>query len=108
MAFHRKESTTQTVHVASLQEATLEVWGKEPRGSSTLTVQAYKRKLPASERGIEFETHVPPNPDGHPHYASWSGNRPGLLSRKDSGQDYAAIFVFNFKNNQPPPQGGVT
>jgi hypothetical protein len=105
MAYHRKESPTQSVHIASLQESTLEVWGKEPRGSSTLTVQAYKRKIPAKTRGIEFETHTDPNPDGHPHIASWSGERPGILKRNENDQDFAAISVFNFKNLQPLIRG---
>ena len=102
MAFHRKESPTQSIRIAALQEFSLEVWGKEPRGSSTLTVQAYKRKLPTNERGIEFETYVLPNADGHPHYASWSGNRSGILKRKDNGSDYIAISVTSFINSQPP------
>ena len=102
MAYHRKESPTQSVHIADLQERTLEVWGKEPRGSSILTVQAYKRALPPKQRGIEFASHVDPNPDGHPHVASWSGERPGIFKRYDNNGEYAAIKVFNFKNLQPP------
>jgi hypothetical protein len=106
MAYHRKESPTQTVNIASLQEASLEVWGKEPQGSSILTVQAYKRRLPNGDRGIEFDTHVPPNPDGHPFYASWSGERPGIFIRQADGQDFAAIVVINFQNKQPPLSEG--
>ena len=106
MAFHRKESPTQSTRIAALQESSLEVWGKEPRGSSILAVQAYKRKLPVNERGIEFETYVLPNADGHPHYASWSGNRSGILKRKDNGSEYVAIPVSNFINSQPIPEEG--
>lgn len=106
MSYHRKESTTQTVEIAKLQEESLEVWGKEPKGSYFPTVQAYKRYLPKDERGIEFDSHVEPNPDGHPHRASWSGERPGILKRKDEKGEYVAIEVIAFKNLQPPIQEG--
>ena len=102
MTFHRKESPTQNSDIASLQESSLEVWGKEPRGSSILTVQAYKKKLPASERGIEFDSFVTPDPDGHPHIASWSGARSGIMNRSDGPVDYVAIKVNNFQNRQLP------
>ncbi len=107
MAYHRKESPTQNIRIAAFQEISLEVWGKEPRGSSVLTVQAFKRALPQNTRGIEFASHVEPNPDGHPHYASWSGDRPGILQRRDKDGEYAAIKVFNFKNLQPKLPGNV-
>lgn len=103
MSYHRKESPTQSIEIAALQEASLEVWGKEPRGSSVLTVQAYKRRLPGTERGIQFDTIVVPNPDGHPHIAHWSGERPGILKRVDSKGNYIAIAVYNFTNLQTPP-----
>lgn len=102
MSFHRKESPTQSMKIAQLQEESLEVWGREPRGSSMLTVQAYKRKLPEGDRGIIFNSHVEPNPDGHPHTASWSGERSGMLKRKGKHGDYTAIKVYNFENLQPP------
>lgn len=101
MAFHRKESPTQSVAIALLQENSQEVWGKEPRGSNIPTVQAYKRKLTERNRGIEFDTYVEPNSDGHPHTASWSGERPGIFNRNDDKGDYVAINVFNFVNKQP-------
>jgi len=101
MSYNRQESKTQTVHVAALQEKSLEVWGKEPRGSSFLKVQAYKRALPDSVRGINFDSHVEPDPDGHPHIACWSGERPGVFQRQDTGIDYVGIKVVNFKNAQP-------
>jgi hypothetical protein len=100
MSFHRKESDTQTPHIAKLQQQSLEVWGKEPRGSNFLAVQAYKRRLPEGKRGIEFDTFVLPNPDGHPHNATWSGERPGIMNRNDDTGEYVAINVFNFINQQ--------
>lgn len=100
MSFHRKESPTQNTKIAQLQESSLEVWGKEPRGSCIPTVQAFKRMLPLNNRGIEFDTFVEPNVDGHPHLASWSGDRPGILERKDEIGEYVAIKVFNFVNKQ--------
>ncbi len=101
MSYHRKESPTQSISIAELQEHSKEVWGKEPRGSDILTVQAYKRKLPTGKRGIEFDTYVEPNSDGHPHMASWSGERPGIFKRRDDTGEYVAINVFNFINKQP-------
>jgi hypothetical protein len=100
MSYHRKESPTQSIRIAALQESSLEVWGKEPRGSNIPAVQSYKRKLPDGSRGIEFDTYVEPNSDGHPHYASWSGERPGIFNRNDESGEYVAINVFNFINKQ--------
>lgn len=108
MTYHRKESPTQSVKVAALQEQSLEVWGKEPRNSDMLKVQAFKRRLPTVTRGIEFNSHVDPDPDGHPHIACWSGDRPGMLERQDENGHYAAINVFDFKNEQPPLLDGET
>lgn len=101
MSYHRKESPTQNVEIAKKQEETLEVWGREPRGSNIKTVQAYRKRLPAGTRGIEFDSHVIPNPDGHPHIASWSGERAGILNRNDDKGEFIAIRVINFKNKQP-------
>lgn len=101
MAYHRIESPTQSALIASLQESSNEVWGREPRGSSILQVQAYKRNLQRESRGIEFDSYVIPDPTGHPHIASWSGERPGILERKNEQHDFVAIKVFNFKNRQP-------
>lgn len=100
MAYHRKESPTQSSKIASLQESSLEVWGREPRGSNTPQVQAYKRHLDFNSRGIEFDSLVIPDPSGHPHIASWSGDRPGILQRTNEKINYVAINVFNFKNRQ--------
>ena len=109
MAYHRIESPTQSVRIAAKQETSLEVWGREPRGGSPfLKVQAYKRLLPHSERGIQFDAHILPDPDGHPHRACWSGDRPGILSREDETGEFIAINVFNFKNAQPPMERGET
>lgn len=108
MTYHRKESPTQSVRVAALQEQSLEVWGKEPRNSDTLKVQAFKRRLPAETRGIEFDSHVDPDPDGHPHIACWSGDRSGILGRQDAKGQYAAIKVFDFRNEQPALDNGET
>lgn len=101
MSYNRLESPTQSIQIAKLQETSLEVWGREPRGSDLRQVQAYKRSLPRGSRGIEFDTYVIPDPTGHPHIASWSGERPGVFPRKNEQYDYVAISVFNFKNLQP-------
>lgn len=77
------------------------MWGREPRGGQIPQVQAYKRSLRQGNRGIEFDSHVIPDPTGHPHIASWSGERPGIYHRKDDHHDFVAIKVFNFKNRQP-------
>ncbi len=101
MAYHRIESETQCSHIAVKQESSLEVWGREPRCSDIRQVQAYKRGLQRGIRGIEFDSQVIPDPTGHPHIASWSGERLGILQRKDDQHDYVAIKVFDFKNLQP-------
>jgi hypothetical protein len=103
--YHRKESPTQSVRIAMLQEKSLEVWGKEPRGSCFPKVQAFKGRLEHVARGIEFDTHVEPDPDGHPHIACWSGQRDGVFLRPDSLGDYVAIKVHHFLNNQPQAEG---
>jgi len=72
-----------------------------------MKVQAFKRSLPKSTRGIQFQTYVEPDPDGHPHIACWSGDRPGLFERSDAQGDFVAIQVHDFKNEQPPVEGGV-
>lgn len=100
MAYYRLESDTQTVEIAALQEASLEVWGREPRGSDILQVQAFKGFLPDAVRGIEFDAHIVPDPSGHPFIANWSGERPGIFARSNDKGDFVAINVFDFKNSQ--------
>ena len=101
MSYHGKESVTQTPEVARLQEKSMEIWGREPRGSSILKVQAFKKKLPLRARGVEFDSYVVPDPDGHPHIASWSGKRSGILSRNSGDTNFIAIKVIKFVNKQP-------
>jgi hypothetical protein len=100
--FHRLESSTQSSSTAKLQEASGEIWGREPYGSGFLVVQAYRKSLPAGERGIEFTTEVrPERGSGTPYEARWYyPQTPGTMLRQKDGRDFAAIPA-RVKNFQP-------
>jgi hypothetical protein len=88
--FHRRESPTQTSEDAKAQVESGEVWGKEAKWSSILSVKAYVGAL--AGRGIQFTTTVSPHPNQSPFEARWYyPNTPGVMLRSKEGQDYAAI-----------------
>lgn len=92
----RVESPTQTPEDAAKQEASGEMWGAAPRWGGFPAVQAYTRRLQPGERGVEFETDVPPDPGSPPGQAHWRGPRPGV--RLEDG--YAKIKVRIVRNTQ--------
>jgi len=97
--FHRRESPTQTPQDAVLQVQSGEVWGKEARWSSLLSVKAYVGLL--SGRGIQFTTDIAPHPNQSPFEARWYyPNTPGVMLRTKGGQDYACITA-KVTNYQP-------
>ena len=94
--FHRVESTTQTPETAALQIESLEIWGREPRGSAFLTVQAIPGPLPARQSGVEFTTDIPPDPGGCPDEVRWRYRGPeSQVTRitRDDGVDFAVLKV---------------
>ena len=107
MAFHRRESPSQTVDDAKRQGASMEIWGALARNtaqSNLPCVKAYRNKLPIGQRGVDFETNVAPEPgSGAPNEARWYLNiTPGVEKRTDAaGTEYAAIRLSNFDNRQP-------
>lgn len=99
--FFRLESSTQTAHVAVLQERSGEVWGKTPQGGMEPTVQAYAGRLRAGVRGIEFTTETMPHPNGSPFEARWYLSKtPGVVPRHKNGVDYACVYA-DVDNYQP-------
>jgi hypothetical protein len=102
--FSRRESPTQTKEDALLQVKSGEVWGRAARGGDILSVKAYRRKLAADERGIEFTTSVAPHRgSGSPNDAFWYyPNTPGVLLRRRAldNEEFAAIPA-NVINLQP-------
>ena len=92
--FHRLETSTQTPADAQLQIKSGEIWGKEARGSNLPCVKAYRNQLPATEKGVEFTTPLPPQRgSGSPIEARWYyGFTPGVVLKQDSNNvDYAVI-----------------
>jgi hypothetical protein len=91
--FHRVETDIQTSALAKMQVESGEVWGREPRGSHFLVVQAYRNELPAGKRGIQFTTKVSPHRgSGTSFEARWYYPlTEGVEKRTKNGQDYAAI-----------------
>lgn len=73
-----------------MQVASGEIWGKEARWSSILSVKAYVGQLVG--RGIQFTTAIAPHPNQSPLEARWYyPDTPGVMLRNKDGQDYAAI-----------------
>jgi hypothetical protein len=101
--YNRRESPTQTRKDALLQVQSLEIWGREARGSVLLSVKAYRGILPAGERGIEFKTEVlPERGSGTPYEARWYyPQTPGTMLRTKGNIDYAAIPALEVVNRQP-------
>ena len=81
--YHRIESPTQTAEDATLQETSLEIWGRPARGSDQPKVKAYVGSLPLGRRGIEFTTDVKPDPNTPPGFAYWSGLCSGVTIHND-------------------------
>lgn len=80
VTFYRRECRTQTSQDAKLQVRSGEIWGKEARYSSILSVKAYVGTL--NGRGIEFTTKIPPHPNQSPLEAHWYyPNTPGVMLR---------------------------
>jgi hypothetical protein len=99
--YHRRETRTQTPDVARMQEESGEVWGtynRDAMGGRTpyASVDAYHGPLPSGQRGVEFETDVPPDPYSLPHLARWTGPRDGVTIEGD----YAKIRVRIRRNTQ--------
>lgn len=91
--FHRLESPTQTSADALRQVQSKEIWGRAARGSSILSVRAYRRNIPAGRRGIEFTTPIEPHPgSGSPYEVRWYyPQTDGVLLRRRNDEDFAAI-----------------
>ncbi len=54
-------------------------------------MQAYRGPLPEGARGIEFITHVPPDPNTPPETAYWRPTRPGVALMDVGGFEYAVL-----------------
>lgn len=111
MVYHRLESlpAAQTPDVARMQQASGEIWGKAANTSTIPSVKAYRGPLPATKRGIEFTTSVPPTAGGTPYEADWYPCLPGIIpcsqgvgTKTVAGIDYAFIIVQVMKNTQGP------
>jgi len=91
--FHRKRSPTQTDADARKQMSSGEIWGKPSIYSNQPSVKAYHGALPPHDHGIEFLTPVAPSPGSHPHDVFWYAGTPGVVLRRDNGNDFAVIAV---------------
>ncbi|MBV1797148.1 hypothetical protein [Siccirubricoccus sp. G192] len=78
--YHRVETPTQTAATARKQALSGEVWGRPARGSGIPSVKAYFGPLVPGQRGIEFTTPVPHDPNySYPFEARWYyGHTPGV------------------------------
>jgi hypothetical protein len=99
--YHRRETSTQTPEVARQQEASGEIWGSCNRDqmggrSSVPSVDAYVGPLIGPQRGVEFETDVPPDRETPPWLARWTGPRPGVRIEGE----YAKIRAVVTRNTQ--------
>jgi len=94
--YHRRESPTQTPADAKEIERSGELWGRARRGSEIRQVQAWRGPLPPGQRGIEFVTEVPEDPNDHPDWARWSEMNPGVGVEGD----FAKIPVTVLRNTQ--------
>jgi hypothetical protein len=101
--FYRLESPTQTTADANAQQSSGEIMGKPARGSSIPSVKAYRGKITAGVRGIEFDSSVSPAVgSGTPYEAKWYlGFTTGVSSRTISGVQHAAIGWTRFDHKQP-------
>lgn len=94
--YHRLVSPSQTLKDIENQIQSLEIWGKAAHNvyqSNIPKVKAFVGNLPKGKKGIEFTTDVPPDPNTPPYLATWSGNRPGVVTEGD----YAKLKVLTIK-----------
>jgi hypothetical protein len=81
--YHRLVSPSQTIDDIEKQVQSLEIWGRPARNlyqSDIPKVKAFIGKLSPNQRGVEFTTDIPPDPNTPPNWATWSGNRPGVIT----------------------------
>ena len=81
--YHRFKSPTQTEADIQQQIQSLEIWGQAAHNvyqSNIPKVKAFVGQLPPNKKGIEFTTDVTPDPNTPPYLATWSGNRPGVVT----------------------------
>lgn len=95
--YHRIESPSQSVHDASMQEASGQVWGKPARWSNIPSVKAYRGPLPDGARGIEFTTPTAPHIDNHPTLIRWLETTAGVSATSNG---FVWIPVNITKNTQ--------
>lgn len=94
--YYRLHSLTQTDADAELIKRTGRLRGYPSRFSGDRPlVQAYYGPLPPGASGIEFLTSVPPDRNGDPVEANWSGWRDDVTLGHDPkrDEDYAEIPV---------------
>lgn len=101
--YHRLESPTQTSADALQQVKSGEIWGRAHKQNGAFPcVKAYPNQLPAAERGIEFTTPIPHDPNfSAPHEKRWYyPHTPQVRCRTYNGEDFAVISA-NVINRQP-------
>jgi hypothetical protein len=102
--YHRLESPTQTSSVAIRQVISGEIWGRAHKQNGAFPcVKAYPNELPPSERGIQFVTATPHDPNfSSPFESRWYyPYAPGVFFRtNNTGDEFAAISA-NVTNLQP-------
>ena len=99
--FHRLRSPkTQTTQLAAEQMRSHVLLGKEARGSSLLSVKAYRGPLPTGQHGIEFYTVARPS-NAHPHLVFWYGNHKDVWDVNHQSEAYALIVVDVVKADYP-------
>jgi hypothetical protein len=91
--YHRIHTPSQTEQTARLQFASGQVWGREAKWSSLLSVKAYRGPLPPTDEGIEFYTDVQPSPGQHPSDVFWYAGTHGVTVAPIDGRDFAIITV---------------
>jgi hypothetical protein len=78
--YHRDwNNTTRTTAIALLQQSSGELWGAVPQnGGAFRCVQAYRHPVKPADRGMEFNTSIPPTAGtGTPWEARWVYCDPG-------------------------------
>ncbi len=84
--YHRRASPTQTSEDAARQQASGEIWGRPPLGSTIPAVQASVGPLPPGAQAIEFATDVMPDPGAPPGQAYRRGPRAGVTVDNDEAK----------------------
>ncbi len=82
-----------------MQLATGRVCGRVARYGALPAVKAYTGPLPRNERGIQFETDLPPHPGTVAHLALWYLGQPGV---QDHGNGLVCIPVDRLHSAQEP------